>query len=127
MPDTKKAAYEETRYVKTLSNCARATIVQTVFYRGGSFEIHLTEEEKNAILKKDAIVLNEYEIILNELYDECDYNIEIANASSYSKDLLDEIMASATNYGRFDTEFMEENDWDIMDTIYGFQCGCVLE
>lgn len=128
MPACKKAVYEEERYINVLSSSKKVVVTRTLFYRNGSFTIHLTEEEKNDIMQKDRIVLSDYEFEFNSLYDGCEQYIVVENEESYSKDELREIMESiCEDPESCNAIFMEENGWDLTETLYGFQCGCILE
>jgi hypothetical protein len=134
--DYKKSSYQTEQWNNILSNGKKITYEITNYFYWGTFEIELTDEEKEEILKKDEIILNDYGCSLEELTDGCDHYEEIKNESSYNEEELKEIKKllyySPENDDDYnedcdvDEELLEENGWSMDDTIYGFSTGCEL-
>lgn len=136
----KKSTYQEEHWVNKLKNGRYVTIYVTTFFRWGTFEITLTDQEKKEILKKEEIILNNYVCAMEEMWDGCDRYIEIQEKDTYSSEEIKEIHRlmycediknSDYEYDSDNDEFQEDildaNGWDLDDTIYGFTCGCILE
>ena len=73
-PDYKKCTYQTEQWNNILSNgkCVRFEI--TNYFYWGTFVIELTDNEKEEILKKDSIILNDYRGVSIESLDSgCDY------------------------------------------------------
>ena len=133
-PEHKNCIYEEEHYFKRLSTGKRATIIYTKNWRWGSFEITLTEEEKQEILKSDNILLNSYDTTCNEMSEGWFESAELKNEKDYSEEEKAEILQSICNdeeedkcYDNCDIDFMEENEWCLDDTKYSIVSGCILE
>lgn len=141
-PEYKKAIYQEEHWVNQLKNGKRVILHATTFFRWGTFEINLTEQEMKEILEKDHIILNDYESSLEEMWDGCDFYVEIHNEKSYSPEEIKEIKSliycpdfdNSTDYEYdtdngedFEEEVLESNGWDLDDTIYGISTTCKLE
>ena len=134
--DYKKSSYQTEQWNNILSNGKRVTYEITTYFYWGTFEIELTDKEKEEILKKDEIILNDYGCSLEELTDGCDHYEEIKNEASYNEGELREIKKllyfSPENDDEYsedcdiDQELLEENGWSMDDTIYGFSTGCEL-
>ena len=134
--DHKKCSYQTEQWNNVLSNGKKVTYEITNYFYWGTFEIELTDKEKEEILKKDEIILNDYCCSLEELTDGCDHYEEIKNESSYNEEELKEIKkllyCSSENNDEYsedcdiDEELLEENSWSMDDTIYGFSTGCEL-
>lgn len=134
--DYKKCSYQTEQWNNVLSNGKRVTYEITNYFYWGTFEIELTDKEKEEILKKDEIILNDYSCSFEELTSGCDHSEEIKNESSYNEEELQEIKkllyCSPENYDEYDEdcdvddELLEENGWSMDDTIYGFSTGCEL-
>ena len=136
----KKSTYQIEHWTNVLSNGKHVTLLVYTYFYWGTFEIELTDKEKEDILKKDEIVLNDYSVSCVELDSGCDCYEEIENDEKYTKEELDEINKliywhkdyhdeeynTNTEYD-FEQDILELNDWDLDDTIYGFDTGCELE
>ena len=138
--DYKKSTYQEEHWVNKLKNGRYVTIYVTTFFRWGTFEITLNDQEKKEILKKEEIILNNYVCAMEEMWDGCDRYVEIQEKDTYSSEEMKEIHRlmycedienSDYEYDSDNDEFQEDildaNGWDLDDTIYGFTCGCILE
>ena len=91
-PAYKKSACEEQLWRNNLKSGKCICKVGNL-YRGGSFYIDLTDEQKSYLLKEDSIVLNDYEDFeLIELWDGgCDFWVNIIDEDSYSQSEQEEI------------------------------------
>jgi hypothetical protein len=140
MADYKKSTYQIEHWTNVLSNGKHVTFLVYTYFYWGTFEIELTDKEKEDILKKDEIVLNDYSVSCVELDGGCDCYQEIKNEEKYTKEELDEMNKliywhkdyydeeynTNTEYD-FEQDILELNDWDLDDTIYGFDTGCELK
>jgi hypothetical protein len=133
-PENKNCIYEEEHYNKKLSTGKRATILYTKNWRWGSFEITLTDEEKEEVEKSDDISLNSYDTSCNELTEGWFESVELKNESDYSEEEKSEILLSICSdeeedvcYDNCDIDSMEENGWCLDDTKYSIVSGCILE
>lgn len=139
-PTQKKCVYQIEHWVTQTSTSKKVKVLHTVYFRSGEFEIDLTEIEKREILKKEYIILNDYCACASEMWDSCDVFNEIENWEQYTEDELKEINILLYCFKRddgtfdeddelnyVDTSRLEENGWDLDDTIYGFDCGCEVK
>jgi hypothetical protein len=115
-------------------------LVYTYFY-WGTFEIELTDKEKEEILKQESIILNDYSgVSCEELNSGCDQYEEIKNEESYTEEELLEINqliyrpVEDEDYDsdeddeeyEYDEDVLRMNGWEMDNTIYGFDTGCEL-
>ena len=140
MADYKKSTYATEHWTNQLSNGKKVTFLVTNIYRWGTFEIELTDTEKEEILKKETIVLNEYGVSCQELTDGWLEEEEIQNRDDYTEEELDEIEKliywhkdyyddeydDGETYD-YNEDILELNGWELDDTIYGFDTKCELE
>ena len=128
--DYKKSTYQTEQWNNTLSNGKPVRFEITSYFYWGTFEIELTDKEKEEILKKDSIILNNYTgVSVESLDDCCDYSYEIYNKESFThKELkeIDKLLYLDQEYGP-DENILEKNGWSMDDTIYGINTGCELE
>ena len=125
----KKATYEEEHWLNTIDG-KQVKLNVTSYYRWGTFTINLTDSEKEEILKKDEVVLNDYDFELEEMWDGDSRYVELQDEDNYSEEQLKKINQTLYEDEEdeiFDEDFMESNGWYIDDTQYGFSCGCILE
>ena len=73
----KKCTYQTEQWNNVLSNGKHIRFEVTNYFYWGTFEIELTDKEKEEILKKDSIILNDYSVSCPELDSGCDYSEEI--------------------------------------------------
>ena len=137
MADYKKSTYQEEHWINELKNGKYVTLYVTTLFRWGNFEIILNDKEKKEILKKNNIILNEYDFVMEEMLDGCDLYIEIQDENNYSVEEINEINSliycedendydDEINY-QFDEDILENNNWELEDTVYGFTSGCTLK
>ncbi len=137
--DYKKCTYQREQWNNVLSNGKHVRFEVTNYFYWGTFEIELTDKEKEEILKKDSIILNDHSgISVDSLDGGCDYNDEICNMDSYTEEELKEIhrllyldpyhhTAYKIDCNDVDEDILELNGWSMDDTIYGMDTGCELE
>ena len=137
-PINKKSVYQTENWTNKLSNGKMVTLLITTFFRGGSFEIELSNEEKKNIMIncEDHIILNDYSCSCDELYSGCDRYDEIKNKDMFNTNEMDEIEQliysfknddgekETNNY--IDEDILELNDWSMDDTEYGIYGGFEL-
>ena len=135
----KKSTYQTEQWTNTLSNGKHVRFEVTNYFYWGTFEIELTDKEKEEILKKESIILNDYPgVSVDSLDDGCDCYEEICNKDSFTPEELKEIHRliyldhdDEESYTRdcddTNTDILEQNGWSMDDTIYGFDTGCELE
>ena len=132
-PENKNCIYEEEHYCKQISTGKCATILYTKNWRWGSFEITLTDEEKDEVEKSDDILLNSYGASCIEMTDGWFYSAELKNEKNFSEEEKREILESicekteSNNFADCDIDTMEENGWYLNDTEYSILSGCLLE
>lgn len=127
-PEYKKSACEEQIWNNTLKNGNPVSVKVGNVYRWGSFYIELTEREKEELLKKDEILLNEYEgFELIEMWDGgCDFWVNIVDEDDFTEEELEEINAllysteddADEDDEYYDEEKMEINGWHETDCEY---------
>lgn len=127
-PEYKKSACEEQIWNNTLKNGKPVSVKVGNVYRWGSFYIELTEKEKEELLKKDQVVLNEYEgFELIEMWDGgCDFWVNIVDEEDFTEEELEEINALLYSTQDnddgddecYEEEKMEINGWHETDCEY---------
>lgn len=141
-PDT---TYQLEYWRNTLSTGKEVTLLITTIFSRGIFEIDLTDSEKDYILSKDTIVLSDYNCSCQKLWNGSQQCHDIENKYMYTKNELveinkllhwDDIIMEETNCYDYiyDSELMynfgldlfEANGWKLMETVYGFDTGCVI-
>ena len=91
-PAYKKCVYQTEHWVVELSSNKTVELLYTLYFRGGEFEIELNEKEKEEILKKEEIILNDYCVSPNEIWDSCDVFHEIKNRDKYTESELEALI-----------------------------------
>ena len=127
-PEYKKSACEEQIWNNTLKNGKPVSVKVGNLYRWGSFYVELTEREKEELLKKDQVVLNDYEgFELIEMWDGgCDFWVNIVDEDDFTEEELEEINAllysteddEEEHDECYDEEKMEINGWHETDCEY---------
>ncbi len=155
--DYKNSTYQTEQWNNTLSNGKSVCFEITRFFYWGTFEIELTDKQKEEILKKNSIILNDYGVSVESLENCCDYSSVICNEMSFTPEELKEIdrllyfdpednkdtrtkgfkgflydqMLCTEFPGQSETgpceNVLEKNGWSIDNTIYGIYTGCKLE
>lgn len=128
-PKHKKSVCEEQTWTNTLKNGKSVSVKVGNVYRWGEFHITINETEKAELLKKDIVLINDYED--NELLSMwdggCDFWVDIVDEDKYSEEELKEInillykSAEEENDDDdelYDEEKMCENGWDEIECEY---------
>jgi hypothetical protein len=132
-PKNKKCIYEVGHYSKQLSTGKSAVILYTTVWRWGSFEVNLTEDEKEKVLASDDISINSYGGVCNDMEDGWFEEAELKNETNYTEEEKSEILLSicdttdSEDFNDCDKDTMEENGWELDDSEYSIVSGCRLE
>ena len=139
----KNCTYQRETWTRLLSTDKVVRIQVCGYFRWGTFYIELNDTDKALLLEKDSVDLSNYPYEMEDLMGSLwgDNEVVINNKDKYSADELREIYRSIyitedmaeegivydsnTDYP-LDTGVLEENNWDLDDTQYGFSTGCVL-
>jgi len=140
------STYQEEHWLNTLTNDKIVELLVTVYFRAGTYEIELTDDEKDEFLKKTSVILNDYNCSCDELWGGSSRDIQIKDENKYTKEELNEINKLIYKYNEddyvdedeneeydnsfdyiFDTDILEANCWGLNDTIYGIETNCTLE
>jgi len=131
IPKFKKCTYSTERWDNIICN-KKVVLEKTILWRYGEFNIEIYEKEKEDLLKKEHIIINDYggEFICTN--DGCEDSFEIKDLETYSKNEKEEIFKSI--YENIEEELLfdesvleEENGWTLDDTIYEIYNGFELE
>jgi len=140
--DYKKSTYQTEQWNNVLSNGKHVRFEITNYFYWGTFEIELTDKQKEEILKKNSIILNDHSGVSVESLDSgCDYSDEICNIDSFTQEECKEIhrllyfdandeesyQTERDDSIGVDTDILEQNGWSMDETIYGMDTGCELE
>lgn len=137
--DYKKCTYQTEQWNNTLQNGKPVRFEVTTYFRWGTFEIELNEQEKEEILNLDSVVLNDWGCSCIELTNGCDQYEQIVNEDNFDDDEKKEIhkllyhnKEGNEEYDKdadycVDEDVLQMNGWSMDDTIYGFSTGCELE
>ena len=128
-PEYKKSAYDEQIWNNTLKNGKPVSVKVGNLYRWGSFYIELTDIQKEDLLKKESVLLNDYEEFeLIEMWDGgCDFWVDIVDEDDFTEEELEEINALLYSTPEddededdecYDEEKMEINGWCETDCEY---------
>ncbi len=134
-PIYKNTCYEEEIWSNMLSNKKCVSIGVITNFRWGKCQVELTENEKQNISEMDTINLTEIGLSCPELFSGYPYDIEIKNKETYSKEEIQEIKrliyVSDNEERDYDTDNdnciiddLNDNGWDLDDTIYEIVNGC---
>jgi hypothetical protein len=133
----KKSIWDREAWTNKLSNGKIVTYYISTCFRWGSFEIELTDEEKETIMaNNDEIILNDYSISEPEMWHGVAHDEEIKDENSYTTTEMEEIKRLLF-YSKEDDEFrdedfgvctdlLEDNGWYLDDTEYSICGGCTL-
>jgi hypothetical protein len=132
-PENKNCIYEVGHYSKQLSTERSATILYTTIWRWGSFEVTVTEKEKEEILASNDVSINSYSGSCDQMEDGWFDSAELKNEMNYTEAETAEILSSicdpsdSPDFNDCDKDTMEENGWELDDTEYSIASGCWLE
>jgi len=125
----KKGSYENEHWTNMICG-KRVTLIITNVYRWGEFEVTLTEEEKEKMMSEDVVCVNDYDSSFVSNTDGCDLTSEIKNLDSYSEEekqaIFESIYEDIEEEILKDQDDLEEDGWDLDDTIYEIVGGVEL-
>lgn len=142
--NTPDSTYQTEYWCNTLYTGKEVILLITTIFTKGIFEIELTDSEKEILLSKETIVLNEYNCTSQKLWNGSQQCHDIENKHIYTDKELrhinnlllwadsseDEacgcIYDSDTEY-YFGLDLFEANGWTLVETVYGFDSGCELK
>ena len=113
-PVYKKSACEEQIWRNTLNNEKSVSVKVGNLYRWGSFYIDLDDTEKSELLKKETVLLNEYEDFeLIEMWDGgCDFWVEVVDEDNFTEEEKDEINKLIYNWPEKHTDDEDDENYD---------------
>lgn len=128
-PKYKKSVCEEQTWTNTLKNGKSVSVKVGNVYRWGHFHITINESEKADLLKKENVLINDYEDYeLISMWDGgCDFWLDIVDEDKYSEEELNEINILLYKSGEeedddddefYDEEIMCNNGWDEFECEY---------
>lgn len=133
-PLDKSSIYTTEHWTNQLSNGKIVTVLYTLQFDDGVFNFEITDEEKEQLLQKDHIIVNDWNASTEEIQMGWDYEHKIQKEESYSAEEIEEIhnlMYVCNGYDNEDNDFnqdiMEENEWSMNDTIYEIYSKCESE
>ena len=125
----KKGSYENEHWTNMICG-KRVTLIITTTYRWGEFEVTLTEEEKEKMMSEDIVCVNDYDSSFVSNTDGCDLTSEVKNLDSYSEEekqaIFESIYEDIEEEILKDQDDLEEDGWDLDDTIYEIVGGVEL-
>jgi len=116
---TSSGATQEEHWVNTLPDGKVVVVIVSIYFRGGTFTISLTDEEKEEIVQKEEFLVNDYEACVDELWGGYGRDVTIQYIDIYTESEQNTI--NNLIYGTeevFDYEIFEENGWSIDNTLY---------
>ena len=93
-PENKNCIYEVGYYSKQLSTGKSATILYTTIWRWGSFEVTVTEKEKEEILASNDVSINSHCGSCDQMENGWFEEAELKNAANYTEAETAEILLS---------------------------------
>ena len=125
----KKSSYENEHWTNMICG-KRVTLIITNVYRWGEFEVTLTEEEKEKMMSEDIVCVNDYDSSFVSNIDGCERTSEVKNLDSYSEEekqaIFESIYEDIEEEILRDQDDLEEDGWDLDDTIYEIVGGVEL-
>ena len=107
----KKSTFEEQDWVNTLSTGNPVLVKVNNVYRWGDFTIELTDIERDELLKKVEVRLDDYEHELIEMWDGgCDFWIDIIDEDDYTTEEQEEINNLLYKWKDDIPEYEDEDD-----------------
>tara|TARA_B100000886_G_C20362212_1_gene465710 strand:- start:137 stop:592 length:456 start_codon:yes stop_codon:yes gene_type:complete len=130
-PLYKKSTFSEELWTNII--CDKLVVLSiTYVWRYGEFGLFLNDKEKEEVLEKDTVIMNDYQSEFYQTTDCCEKIVEIKEIDTYSQEEKDEIYKSI--YENVEEEELfeesileEENGWSLDDTIYEISGGIELE
>jgi hypothetical protein len=91
----------------------------------------LTDEEKTEILDSPSIIINNYDVELDNCTTIYERIFEIYNKETFTNSEIFEIYnrmynSESIQYHKLEDDILYENGWNIENTIYGFYGKCIL-
>jgi hypothetical protein len=133
-PCSENKVYEEHRWVTHISSGKLVTIVTTIYYRWCEVNMMITIPERNQLLYRDRIALNDYNSEIGSLKDSWSFNTKIIKPHLYLTDELDEIKRLMhiqdhnDDLGDGFMAAMVASGWNLEDTeCHIFGGGCALD
>ena len=130
-PLYKKSTFSEELWTNIICD-KRVVLSITYVWRYGEFGLFLNDKEKEEVLEKDTVIMNDYQSEFYQTNDCCERITEIKEIDTYSEEEKDEIYKSV--YKNVEEEELfeesvleEENGWSLDDTIYEISGGIELE
>lgn len=136
IPQGSNSIYEEEIWKGTLFN-GRTIIISIVnIYESGYFIMDLSNNDLKTILKRDNIVLNDYNLLNHYLENKSGYFTLLRNMSHYNESEINEINKliydnknkDIRNSDNILISDLEKRWFKCDDIIYGFECSkCLYE
>ena len=133
-PIDKSSVYATEHWTNQLSNGKIVTVLYTLQFDDGVFHFEITDEEKDQLLQKDHIIVNDWNASTEEIHMGWGYEHKIQKEESYTAEEVEEIhnsMYVCNGYDNEDNDFnqdiMEENGWSMEETIYEIYSKCAFE
>jgi hypothetical protein len=138
-PENKDCIYTTEHWSNSLSSGKQVTVLYVQQWRDGTFTVELDEKDKEELLAKEDIVLNDIGASVEDISSGWFYETKIQNEDNYSDEEKKEIHKlmfcdkdnedDYNSEGEYDFEqdIMEANDWSMDDTIYEIMSGFELE
>jgi len=109
----KKSTCEEQDWVNTLSTGKSVIVKVCNVYRWGEFTIELTDKERDELLEKEEVKLDDYEHELIEMWDGgCDFWINIIDEKNYTEEEQEEMNDLLYKWKDTVPEYEDEDDED---------------
>ena len=135
-PELTKSSYDEETFSKEIDG-QEVDIIVINFNRWSEFDIKLNDKQKEEILKKEEIILSDYDIEFISSDDCFKREVEIKDEEKYSKEFISKIKKNiygpdSDDENSDDDSFcggideLEENGWLPGDVIYALTCKCTL-
>jgi len=139
-PENDDCVYQTEQWNNMISTGKRVRYEITSDLNAGIFEVDLTNKEREELLSKQEIIVNELPgAMCQEVGRGWAYEEQIIDKEKYTAEELKEIhlllYLDPENRDDYDSEcqddvdetILEQNDWSMDETIYTITNGCVLE
>jgi len=117
----------------THTEYSNVTLEITTIFRYGEFEVTLTEDEYSTMeTNEDVVILNNYYSEFVCSIDGCEQIVEITGIDSIQDEteknkILNSVYENVEDEEIFSIDIIEENGWDIDETIYTIIGGVELK